>query len=190
MTDIPNKGGRPTKLTPGLQRDFLRVIRRSGFQRDACAVVGITEDTLAMWKRWGAEGREPFRGFTEALKKAEVERRQSYLRESERRGKKRNDPREIQWRAAVTDPEVFSIKHHVVVQQQLDAAVARLKEEFAGEPEILERALSAIAGESRGGGTGGPAGPEGDGLAEGGDAADAHPLAALAAAAGIPRPGG
>lgn len=184
------KIGAPTKLTPALQRDFMRVIRRSGFLRDACAVVGITEETLSRWRHWGAAGKEPYRGFCEALKRAEVDRRQEYLRESERRGKKRNDPREIQWRAAVTDPEVFSIKHHVVVQQQLDAAVVRLKEEFAGEPEILERALSAIAGESRGAGVGGAAGPEGDGLPEGGDAADAHPLDTLAAAAGIPRPGG
>ena len=85
--------GAPTKLTPALQRDFMRVIRRSGFLRDACAVVGITEETLSRWRHWGAAGKEPYRGFCEALKRAEVDRRQEYLRESERRGKKRNESR-------------------------------------------------------------------------------------------------
>lgn len=184
------KGGRPTKLTKELQREFVKIISETGLYRDACLATGISPDTLTDWKRRGADGVEPFAGFLRALTLAEVQRRRGYIAESKRRGAKKNDPREVQWRAAVTDPEVFSIKHHVVVQQQLDAAIARLREEFADEPETLERALSAIAGESRGGGAGGDALPEGAGDAAGGDTAGAHPLEAVVATTGIPRPVG
>jgi hypothetical protein len=187
---MAGKPGRPTLLTPQVQKTFVKVIRESGFYRDACVAVDISEQTLARWRELGAKGEQPYSGFCEALRKAEVERRASYLRESKRRGAKKNDPREVQWRAAVTDPEQFSIKHHVVVQQQLDAALARLKEEFADEPHILERALSAIAGESRGTGAGGDTGEAGDVDAGGGTSVDADSLEAIATAAGVPRPRG
>lgn len=185
-----HKGGAPTKLTPQAQKTFVKIIRNSGFYRDACAAIGIEDSTLARWRERGAKGEQPYRGFCEALLKAEIDRRQSYLEESKKRGAKKQDAKEIHWRAAVTDPDQFSIKHHVVVQQQLDAAIARLKEEFSGEPDILERALGAIAGESRGRGVGGDAGAEGGGNPEGGDATGVDPLEAITATAGVPRPGG
>jgi hypothetical protein len=169
----PKKLGAPTKLTPQVQRDFVKVIKLSGFYRDACAAVGISEQTLARWREQGDAGEEPYRGFCEALKKAEIERRASYLRESAKRGAKKNDAKEIQWRAAVTDPDVFSIKHHVVVQQQIDLALDNLKQEFRNEPFILERALSAIAGQPSGGGVGGDAPQPPRSIA--GGVADAHP---------------
>ena len=184
------KVGRPTDLTPALQKTFVKVIRQTGFYRDACIAAGISDTTLAKWRERGANGEEPFAGFVRALAAAEAERRLGYIEESKKRGAKKNDPREVHWRAAVTDPDVFSIKHHIVVQQQLDAAIARLKEEFADEPVILERALSAIAGESRRGGVGSDAGAEGAIDADGGEAAVADSVGSLTAAAGVPRPGG
>jgi hypothetical protein len=182
--------GAPTKLTPKVQRDFVAIIRRSGFYSDACAAVGITESTFQNWRNRGEANEQPFFDFLVAVRRAEIDRRQGYLEESKKRGAKKHDAREIQWRAQVTDPERFSIKHHVVVQQQLDSAIARLKEEFADEPETLERALSAIAGESRGGGVGGHPHSARPGDAEGGDAAGVDPLEAITTTTGIPRPGG
>jgi hypothetical protein len=167
------KPGAPTKLTPQLQRTFTPIIKLSGFYRDACAAVGISEETLADWRRRGAAGDQPYAGFSEALKKAEIERRQNYLKESMQRGAKKNDAKEIQWRAAVTDPETFSVKHHVVFQQEIDHAIDRLKQEFRNEPYILERAIAAIAGQSSGGGVGGDA-PQPQGALAGG-VGDAHP---------------
>ena len=174
MKAKPKKVGQPTKLTPQLQRTFVKVIRLSGFYRDACSAVGISDETLSNWRERGAAGEEPFVGFVGALKKAERDRRANYLLESAKRGAKKSDAKEIQWRAAVTDPETFSIKHHVVVQQQLDLAISNLKQEFRNEPFILERALSAIAGQSSPGGAGFDAPQPGGALA--GGMGDAHPL--------------
>lgn len=184
------KPGRPTKLTPAVRRTFLRIIKDSGFYRDACAAVGIDETTLANWREKGGAGVEPYLGFVQALKAAEVERRQGYLRESKKRGAKKHDAREIQWRAAVTDPEVFSVKHHLVVQQQLDLAISRLKQEFQNEPDVLERALGAIAGASRSTGVGGFEGAAGEEVASASDAAGVDSLGAVTTAVGVPRPGG
>jgi hypothetical protein len=167
------KLGQPTKLTPQAQRTFVKIIKLSGFYRDACAAIGISEETLANWRERGAAKEQPYLGFLEALKKAEIERRASYLRDSAKRGAKKNDAKEIQWRAAVTDPDVFSIKHHVVIQQQIDVALERLKQEFRNEPHILERALGAIALQPSSGGVGGPA-PQSL-SADAGRVADAHP---------------
>ncbi len=176
--------GAPTKLTPQVQRAFLKVIKLSGFYSDACAAVGITESTFQNWRTRGEASEQPYFDFLVALKRAEIDRRNGYLEESRKRGAKKNDAREIQWRAQVTDPEKFSIRHHVVFQQQLDVAINRLKEVFSDRPLILEEVLGAIAGIARSGGTGGDAQDEGVGLPVGGD--DGDPLQALAAAAGIP----
>lgn len=127
----------------------MKVIKASGFYRDACVAVGISEQTLANWRTRGVAGEAPFVGFFEALLKAESERRLSYLAESKKRGAKKNDAREVHWRAAVTDPDVFSIKHHEIIREELKAACERVIEEFKNEPAILERALSALAAEDR-----------------------------------------
>lgn len=182
--------GQPTKLTPQVQRTFVKIIRLSGFYSDACDAVGINPQTFQNWRAWGEAGQQPYFDFFVALKKAEIDRRNGYLEESRKRGAKKHDAREIQWRAQVTDPEKFSIKHHLVVQQQLDAAITRIKERFGDRPLILEEILSAIAGESRGGGAGADAGAASPVLPAGGEAADADSLEAVAATIGVPRPGG
>lgn len=181
--------GAPTKLTPQVQKTFMRVVRK-GFLRSACVAVGISEETLSEWRRRGAAKEQPYVGFTEALAVAIADRQQGYLDESKKRGAKKHDTREIQWRAAVTDPEVFSIKHHLVVQQQLDAAIIRIKERFRDRPLILEEILSAIVGESGSGGAGAVEGPAGPVLTVGGQAAEPDSIEAVTTTIGVPRPGG
>ena len=58
--------GRPTKLTPEVQKRILAFIRAGNTFRDSAACAGIGESTFFQWKRENPE-------FLAALKKAEVQ---------------------------------------------------------------------------------------------------------------------
>lgn len=64
---------RPTKLTPELQAEMVKIIRAGNYQVVACRHVGIPEKTFYEWMRRGERGwkiDEPFRQFREAILKA------------------------------------------------------------------------------------------------------------------------
>ena len=46
--------------------------------------------------------------------------------------------------AALTEPQEFTPKLHMIVEQQLTEAIDRLKAEFEDEPDLYERILQAI----------------------------------------------
>lgn len=54
MLSKTNKGGRPTKLTPKLQKEIMTVIRSGNYIETACAYVGINKDTYYEWMKRGA----------------------------------------------------------------------------------------------------------------------------------------
>ena len=64
--------GRPTKLTPELQAKLCEYLATGCYVCTACALVGISDQTLSNWKQRGAAGEEPYLGFVDAIKDAEA----------------------------------------------------------------------------------------------------------------------
>lgn len=68
-------GGRPTKLTPGLQASIVQGLERGNFVETVCDLVGVHKDTFYEWMRRGerASKRDVEAGyvqFSDAIKKA------------------------------------------------------------------------------------------------------------------------
>ena len=69
--------GRPTKLTPEITSGIVQVLTAGLFMRDACAYVGIHEDTVYGWLTEGradlaAGKRTEFSEFFETVGRASV----------------------------------------------------------------------------------------------------------------------
>jgi transposase len=62
--------GRPTKLTPEVQRAICESIALSIPNKYAADEAGIDEDTFASWMRRGREGRAPYAAFYRAVTRA------------------------------------------------------------------------------------------------------------------------
>jgi hypothetical protein len=65
--------GRPTKLTPELQKKIVKLVRDGNYFETAAQAAGIAKSTLYDWLKRGEAGEEPFAEFSNALKKAEAE---------------------------------------------------------------------------------------------------------------------
>lgn len=63
--------GRPTKLTPEVQKTVCDTVSGGGTDRVACLRAGISVSGLGEWKRRGAAGEEPYAAFLAAYKRAE-----------------------------------------------------------------------------------------------------------------------
>ena len=59
--------GRPTALTPDLQKIITDTIRQGNYAHVAAAAAGITEKTFYEWLQRGDRGEEPFREFSEQV---------------------------------------------------------------------------------------------------------------------------
>lgn len=80
-----NKGGRPTKLTPELQDEIVKVIRAGNYIETAAAYVGLSKNTIYDWMKRGAREKQrialeprkkpskkelPYLEFSDAIQKA------------------------------------------------------------------------------------------------------------------------
>jgi len=65
--------GKPTKLTPVLSKDIVKLIAVGNYISTACQANGISSQTYDNWLKWGGEGREPYLAFFVAIKKAEAD---------------------------------------------------------------------------------------------------------------------
>jgi hypothetical protein len=66
---------RRTKLTPELQKRFYELLAVGNYNETACRMLGIDSATFYRWRArgLGANAREPYRGFCEAIEKATAE---------------------------------------------------------------------------------------------------------------------
>ncbi|MFN3323431.1 MAG: hypothetical protein ACK5AZ_08045 [Bryobacteraceae bacterium] len=65
------KRGRPTKLTPEIQKVIVDAINAGGFIETSVTLAGISRDTFYEWlKRGNREKSGIYRDFTDAIKKA------------------------------------------------------------------------------------------------------------------------
>jgi transposase len=65
-----SKRGRPTALTPAVQKDIYNAIAAGAYVSTAAAIGGISERTLFAWMRRGAEEPDGIYGqFVQSIKK-------------------------------------------------------------------------------------------------------------------------
>lgn len=142
------KRGRPSRLTPEVQSKIVSTLKACGTLEDAAAQAGVHLATLHMWKAKGRlQRRGKYRDFLDTVEEAIRLRRLSREATLAKAGAK--DWRALAWLMERTEPKRYAprVVHHI--EEELTNAIDRLAEEFADEPEILERALAALAGGDR-----------------------------------------
>lgn len=64
--------GRPTKLTPEVQKKITTAVAAGNYQSTAALLAGISSQTFHNWVDRGRNGEEPFLSFFEELTRAEA----------------------------------------------------------------------------------------------------------------------
>lgn len=142
--------GRPTKLTPETQKLICEQLRKCGTLEDAAAVAGVDSFTIRRWRAKGLEQKTgPYRAFCAAVDRALHDRR--VAREQLLVDHGEQDWRAMAWLMERTEPKRYAPRVRVHVEEELTHAIERLTEAFADRPDVLELALSALAGADRSG---------------------------------------
>lgn len=143
--------GRPTKLTPQLQRDVIRVICSGGTLVDAAEKVGLDISTLRDWERRGMnEPGSIFEQFSTAVRKASTEVELACVNTIRLAARK-------DWKAAkallgMRNPRKYSENARIAVEEFAQGLLEAFKNAF--DEENYEHALRTIETElSRGRGT-------------------------------------
>lgn len=136
--------GRPQKLTPAVQDAICTTLLACGTVEDACTLAGIAASTYRTWKLRGMEQRRGrFRDFLTATRDALARRR--VTREELILKAGLTDWRATAWLMERAEPLRYAPRVRVHIERELSSAVERVEEEFTGEPELLQRALGALA---------------------------------------------
>lgn len=164
--------GRPPRLTEELQTAICLAIRTTKMSLADCAESsGVSIAAVYKWLEKGKKAkRGPYRDFFVEVRRARADGTKMLLARIAKAGQ---EPKHWQANVALlsmTEPQ-YAPRVRMAVEEQLVEAVERLKVEFSNEPQILERALAAIAGIDRaqripvddGGAPGGGAGGDGEG---------------------------
>ena len=100
--------GRPSKLTPELQKEICDYIAVDGLlNKDACLIAGIATSTFCLWKAKGEKEGEPaiYSDFLEAIKTAEAKFKQKRLENIRKAGE--TDWKAEAWQLERKFPEEF-----------------------------------------------------------------------------------
>jgi transposase len=66
--------GRPTKISPEIQKKIVEAITRGNYTETAAALAGISKDTFYAWLKKGARQKKgPFKEFSDAVDRAQAE---------------------------------------------------------------------------------------------------------------------
>lgn len=147
---MTRKRGRPSKFSPEVAEKIVQFLRAGCYMQTAAEASGITRETLYDWLGKGARGREPFAQFQTDVLKASAEAEAVAVMQLTKAAKD-GDARWAAWMLERRFPRKYGPRVQISVQEELQDAIERLKVEFAASPELLERALEAIAGSGRGG---------------------------------------
>jgi hypothetical protein len=79
---------RTTILSEVIQNAMVEAIREGNYASTASEAVGIGESTHYRWMKQGEEGIEPYRGYWEAIKKAEAQAEMSAVKKIRDEGDK------------------------------------------------------------------------------------------------------
>lgn len=120
--------GRPTKLTPELQKKICDEVCRGTSQETAALLAGIQERTLYYWIERGKAGKEPYLQFFQDLMRARAEHISALEQYWTRHAI--TDWRAAQAKLAALDPARYAspIKHEIrfagMSDAELDAYIA------------------------------------------------------------------
>jgi hypothetical protein len=131
--------GRPTSLTPEVQKRICQALRAGNYRETACAAGGIHKDSFYTWLKRGASGEEePYASFVVAVEKAEAAGEKKLLREI------RSGVDNWQSRAWILErrwPGRWSGRVRVTVSDHVDALTAKLK----ADPELHRKVADVLA---------------------------------------------
>lgn len=96
--------GRKSKLTPELQQEIMQVLATGSTQKDACAYVGISEDTFANYMQKS--------DFSDAVKKAKATARMASVARIRQAGAKGTWQADA-WFLERSDPEQWGLKQTI-----------------------------------------------------------------------------
>lgn len=146
--------GRPTKLTPEIQKTIMDALRRGSYMETAAAYAGISKNTLYDWLRRGAREKQrlannsrarmlkderPFVEFSDAIKKAQAE---AELRDLEiiRKAAEEGEWQASAWRLERKFPDKFGRRVIDVnaTHRIEDVSDARFQKIVSANPELFD----------------------------------------------------
>lgn len=130
--------GRPTSLTPEVQRAICLSLRGGNYRETAAQAAGIHRNTLRSWVQRGEAGEEPYAEFLCALEKAEACGERKLLRNI----RKGVDGWQSQaWILERRWPGRWSGRVRVTVSDHVDQLTAKLK----ADPELHRKVVDVLA---------------------------------------------
>lgn len=132
--------GRPTSLTPEVQRAICNSLRGGNYRETAAAAAGVSKNQIRNWIVRGEQGEEPFAEFLGAVEKAEAQGERKLLREI-RKGVDNWQSRS--WVLERRYPGRWSGRVRVTVADHVDALTSKLK----ADPELHRKVVDVLAGE-------------------------------------------
>lgn len=145
----PPRKGPKSLLTDEVQEQLVGLLQAGCYMDDAAGSLGISAQTVFGWMKRGKAAREAgkrnrYRTLLEAVEKARHEARSRLTTIVAMEAQ--NDGHLALEMLARMDPKRWAPRVTVTLAEEFNAAIARVEAEFANEPEILRRALHALAG--------------------------------------------
>jgi hypothetical protein len=150
--------GRPTKLTPTVERAVCKAVRAGNYIETAAALAGINKDTLYDWLKRGAReatridaghepdaGEAPYVQFSDAVKKALAESESADLRRIERAGA--DQWQAAAWRLERRFPDRWGRQRVEVTGKDGGPLEVTLEERAAKRRELVTRMLGKLLGQ-------------------------------------------
>lgn len=149
---------RPTKLTKELQKSICDDVEKTGatFER-AAEANGIHRATLYNWRKWGADGRQPYADFFDAITRAHARYEIEVLRKLENPELSCEDPkamgplvRSLTWKLERTRRDTYGSHITVKVTEAQNHFLEKLSEvcDRMGAEEVLGAFLDELEASS------------------------------------------
>lgn len=135
--------GRPTSLTPDVERRILTALRGGNYRETAAQAAGVHRNSIRNWLERGEAGEEPYASFLCAVEKAEAYGERKLLR-AIRAGC--DGWQSKAWIMERRWPGRWSGRVRVTVSDHVDALTAKLK----ADPELHRKVVDVLAREEPG----------------------------------------
>lgn len=136
----PNRGGRPTGLTPLVHEAVVKAVAQGNYLETAAAMAGVSRATVFAWLKEGdAEtGRPEFQRFAEDVRRAQGEAETRLVETINEAAT--SDWRAAAWRLERSAPRRWCIKVREVVTAEMNSLLEELAKELS--PDDHKKALA------------------------------------------------